>query len=128
MSFKKTVSELFQQSADKNAIMPSERVWEQVAARLDKQARPTGISRLRSVLRAAAAIMLLGVLVWGANSVSSHRQQLSASPVALEDITPSVASVTIAMEQVALSRHYPQLPRIHEGAALQRIVPKVVLQ
>lgn len=129
MDHRKTVSELFQQSADTGREMPSERVWERVAGRLDQQAQPP--KRLRFFLRAAAAVALLGVLVWGSLSLSlslSRQQPLAASPVALEDITPSVASIPVVMEQVALSRYYQQLPGIREGDVLQRIVPRVVLQ
>lgn len=125
MDHRKTVSELFQQSADTGREMPSERVWERVAGRLDQQAQPP--KRLRFFLRAAAAVALLGVLVWGSLSLS-RQQPLAASPIALEDITPSVASIPVVMEQVALSRYYQQLPGIREGDVLQRIVPRVVLQ
>jgi hypothetical protein len=125
MDNRKTVSELFRQSAEAGREIPSERVWERVAGRLDQQAQPP--KRLAFILRTAAAVVLLGVVVWGGSNLS-RQQPLTASPVALEDITPSVASVSVVMEQVALSRHYQQLPGIHEGDALQRIVPRVVLQ
>ena len=127
MSHKKTLSELFRQSADKSRELPSERVWERVTGRLDQPAQPLQPGRIRPVLRAAAAVALLLVLVWGVVSLS-QRSPLPASPIAQEDITPSVATVAVVMEQVALSRHYQQLPRINEGDALQRIVPRMVWQ
>lgn len=124
MSHKKTLSELFRQSADKSRELPSERVWERVTGRLDQPAQPLQPGRIRPLLRAAAAVALLLVLVWGVVSLS----QRTPLPIAQEDITPSVATVAVVMEQVALSRHYQQLPRINEGDALQRIVPRMVLQ
>lgn len=127
MGDKKTISELFQQAADKSGEMPSERVWEQVTGRLDQPVAQPKAGRLRPMLRAAAAVALLLVLVWGAARLS-QRPALPASPIALEDITPSIASAAVVMEQVALSRHYQQLPRIEEGDALQRIVPRPALQ
>lgn len=127
MSHQKTLSELFRQSADKSSQMPSERVWERVTSRLDQPAQPLQPGRLRLLLRAAAAVALLLVLVWGVASLN-QRSPLPASPTAQEDITPSVATVAVVMEQVALSRHYQQLPRINEGDALQRIVPRMALQ
>jgi hypothetical protein len=127
MSHKKTLSELFRQSADKSSQMPSERVWERVTGRLDQPAQPLQPGRLRPLLRTVAAVALLLVLVWGVASLN-QRSPLPASPTAQEDITPSVATVAVVMEQVALSRHYQQLPRINEGDALQRIVPRIALQ
>lgn len=127
MSHKKTISELFQQAADSGGEMPAERVWERVTDRLDQPVRQRKVGHFRAVLRAAAAVALLFVFVWGAARLS-QRQALPASPVALEDITPSIASAAIVMEQVALSRYYQQLPRIKEGESRQRIVPRPALQ
>ena len=127
MSHKKTISELFQRTADSGGEMPAERVWERVTGRLDQLGEQPKAGHLRPLLRTAAAVALLFVFVWGAARLS-QRQALPASPIALEDITPSIASAAVVMEQVALSRHYQQLPRIEEGESRQRIVPRPVLQ